>query len=154
LKAGGFDSVILRHGWDDLDYGLRLLALGLKPKRLVKEAFVWHYEGDYSKENIHKFFKKRYREGQLGVLFYRKHPTFEIKMMVMAAKPFYWLGKLLFKEEYLMSDAFYSRIENLIGNGKVDQAIALVRVNGYCFYLKGVEEKVKEDGYLLKKSPR
>ena len=150
-KAGGFDSEILRHGWDDLDYGMRLLALGLKPKRLTYEAAIWHYEGEYTKENVHKFFKKRYREGQLGVLFYRKHPTFSVKMMVMAHPFFYWLGRRMFNEEHILSDDFYAELTKLIKKGKKPEAIMKARVKGYHFYLKGVQDKIKEDGYLLKK---
>lgn len=150
-RAGGFDSVILRHGWDDLDYGMRLLELGLKPKRLTHEAAIWHYEGEYTKETVHKFFKKRYREGQLGVLFYRKHPKFSVKMMVMAHPFFYWLERKLYREEYLLSDEFFGELKKLIDAGKKPEAIMKARVNGYHFYLKGVQDKIKEDGYLLKK---
>lgn len=150
-KAGGFDSEILRHGWDDLDYGMKLLALGLKPKRMTDEGYVWHYEGEYTKENVHKFFKKRYREGQLGVLFYRKHPKFSVKMMVMAHPFFYWLERRMYKEEYLLSDEFFGVLQKMIDEGKKPEAIMKARVNGYHFYLKGVQDKIKEDGYLLKK---
>jgi glycosyltransferase involved in cell wall biosynthesis len=151
-RIGGFDSKVLRHGWDDLEFGARLLKIGLKPKRLVEEGYVWHYEGDYKEENIRKFFKKRYKEGQLGVLFYRQNPTFAIKMMVMAWKPFFWLGKLMFKEEKILVPEFFDKIATMIREKKVPQAIARVRFNGYCFYLKGVEDKIKEDGYLLRKN--
>lgn len=150
-KAGGFDSVILRHGWDDLDYGMKLLALGCKPKRLTYEGAIWHYEGEYTKENVHKFFKKRYREGQLGVQFYRKHPTFSVKMMVMAHPFFFWLERRMFKEETLLSDGFYDSLTKLIQAGKKPEAIMRARVNGYHFYLKGVQEQIKTDGYVLKK---
>ncbi len=150
-KAGGFDSVVLRHGWDDLEYGLRLLKTGCRPRRLAAEGAVWHYEGEYTKENIHKFFKKRRREGELGVEFYRLHPSFSTRMMVMAHPFFYWLGRRLYDEGKILSDGFTDGIRRLIDSGKKNEAIAKVRLNGYCFYLQGVEEKIRQDGFLLRK---
>jgi len=144
-KAGGFDSKTLPHGWEDLELGLRMTKLKLKVKRLNNKAYVWHYEGDYSKECIHKYFEKRVREGEQGLNFYRKHPTFEVKMMVMVSPFFFWLGKHLYNEKYLKSDAFYNKVLRLIKKGKKARAIAMVRVNGYCFYLKGLEKRIKRE---------
>lgn len=150
-KVGGFDEITFRKGWEDLDIGLRLLDSGLKVRRLVKKAYVWHYEGDYSREAVMEFFKDRYNEGQQAVLFYRKHPTFAIKQMVMATGFFFLLSRLLFSESYLKSAEFYNKIKNLIGKGRINKAIALTRYNGYCFYMKGLKDKIRQDGYLLKK---
>ncbi len=148
-KAGYFDDKIFKKGWEDLDLGLRLIKIGLKPKRLIKEAFVRHYEGDFGRENILEFFNDRFVEGQASVVFYRKYPTFSVKMMAMIGKSFYWLSDRLFDEEYLKSWAFYEKIKALIGSGQVDKAIATVRYNGYCFHFKGIREKIRQDGYLL-----
>jgi glycosyltransferase involved in cell wall biosynthesis len=151
-KAGGFDAKSFKKGWEDLDIGLRLLKSGLKAKRLVKEAYVWHYEGNFSHENVLDFFEDRYREGQAALSFYRKYPTFSVKMMVMEGRLFYWLADRLFKEKYLKSPEFYKKIKNLLDAGKVDKAIALVRYNGYCFHFKGMRDKIKQDGYVLRKN--
>lgn len=149
-EIGGFDYKTLAHGWDDLETGLRLMKLGLGVKRMVKSGYIWHYEGDYSREGIVKFFNKRVEEGRKALDYYRKHPTFEVKMMVMASPFFYWLGRRLFKEEVILSDKFFNRVQELIDQDKSGMAIAKVRLNGYHFYLKGLQARIKEDGYVIK----
>ncbi len=149
--AGLFDSAVFKKGWEDLDLGIRLRKMGLIPKRLVKEAFIWHYEGDYSRRNILDFYEDRYIEGQASVVFYRKYPYFNVKLMTMIGSFFYWLADRLFDEEYLKSQEFYDKIKGLIIEGKTDKAIATVRFNGYCFHFKGIRDKIRQDGYLLRK---
>lgn len=150
LAVGGFDEVNFKKGWEDLDLGLRLIKKGIKPKRLVTEAYVWHYEGDYSQEAVLDFFEDRYREGRASVLFYRKYPTFSVRMMTMIGPEFFLLNRLLFNENYLRSKAYYQKIKKLIDLGKIGQALAKVRVDGYCFHFKGIQDKIKEDGFVLK----
>jgi glycosyltransferase involved in cell wall biosynthesis len=95
--AGGFDEVAFRKGWEDLDLGIRLRKMGLKVKRLYKKGYVWHYETDVSSiEQVQKFFQNRYSEGRSAVRFYRKHPTFQVKMMTMSGRFFFLMNALLF----------------------------------------------------------
>jgi len=148
-RIGGFDEENFKKGWEDLDVGIRLLKLGLRLKRLVRKAYVWHYEGDYSQKCIMDFFNDRYNEGKAAVIFYRKYPTYSTKMMTMISPFFFWLSNRLFNEEYLKSDSFYGKVRELIKRNKIKSAINLVRFNGYCFYIKGIRNKIKEDGYIV-----
>ncbi len=111
---------------------------------------MWHYEGDYSYTAIQDFFKDREREGRAGIDFYRKHPTFQVKMMTMAGSFFLWLSDKIFNPDYYKSLKFYDRIKKLIENNRVSEAISRVRLAGYCFYFEGMKQKIKEDGYILK----
>lgn len=148
-KVGGFDEVNFRKGWEDLDIGLRLVKSGLKIKRIFKEGYVWHYEGDYSFENIIDFFNDRAVEGRASIDFLRKYPTLQVKLMTMATPFFLWLSKRIFQEEFYKSEKFYDKIRKLIEKGKDSKAISKVRIAGYCFYFAGIRERIKEEGYIL-----
>lgn len=151
-EAGGFDEVRFRKGWEDLDLGLHLRKLGLKVRRLFSRGYVWHYEGSIRDEkSIHDFFADRYIEGRAAVDFYRKHPSFRIKLMTMAGSFFFFLDKIFFNEDYLASKEFYDRILSLWSRGKKGAAIGRMQFAGYHFYLKGIRERIKADGFLLKK---
>ena len=68
-------------------------------------------------------------------------------MMVMAHPFFFRLGRILYNEKYLLSEKFYLKIKKLIDRGKTGTAIAIVMYNSYCFYLKGLSERIKAEGY-------
>ncbi|MCK5057791.1 MAG: glycosyltransferase family 2 protein [Candidatus Aminicenantes bacterium] len=154
-EVGGFDDATFRKGWEDLDLGLRLRKNGLKVKRLYKQGYVWHFEGSiHDEKNIYDFFADRFIEGRSAVDFYRKHPSFSIKLMTLAGSFFFFLDKILFNESYLESTKFYNRILSLRKRGQKGAAVSKMHFAGYHFYLKGIQERIKEDGYLLKKSGR
>ncbi|OHD54898.1 MAG: hypothetical protein A2Y33_16130 [Spirochaetes bacterium GWF1_51_8] len=151
LEQGCFDAVNFRKGWEDLDLGLRLMKSGIHVKRLTKTGYIWHYEGRIRIDHIQDFFADRFVEGKAAVNFYRKHPTFEVKMMTMIGGFFYWLDRVLFKEEYLTSQKFIDDVKKLWDKNEKNKCIAKIRLNGYHFYFNGIKAKIKEEGYLLKK---
>lgn len=142
-KVGGFDEINFKKGWEDLDIGIRLLKDGVKVKRIIREGYVWHYEGDYSKESILDFFEDRVREGKASVDFLKKYPTFQAKMMTMATPFFLWLSEKIFNKEFYKSDEFFDKIRKLIEKGEISKAISKVRFAGYCFHFEGIREKLK-----------
>lgn len=148
LEVNGFDEKNFKKGWEDLDIGLRLIKHGLKVKR-IKEGYVWHYEGDYSKQSIMDFFEDRIREGRASVDFYRKYPTFEVKMMTMASPFFLWLADKIYNKEFYKSDKFFDKIYRLIEKNEKTKAIAKVRLAGYAFHFEGIRQRLKEDGFIL-----
>ena len=148
--VGGFDDKVFRKGWEDLDLGLRLRKSGLKVRRLFSRGYVWHYEGNIrDKNSIRDYFEDRRGEGRAAVDFYRKHPYFSIKLMTMAGSFFFFLDRILFNEDYLESERFHNKLLSLRDRGKKDAAAAKMQFAGYHFYLKGVQERIEEDGYLL-----
>jgi glycosyltransferase involved in cell wall biosynthesis len=149
IAVGGFDAVNFRKGWEDLDIGLRLLKHGLKVKRLFRRGVAWHFEGKIRPETIREFYRDRYVEGTAAVAFYRKHPGFSNRMMTMVDPLFFFLDRLIFRENYLQSEAYFQKIQTLWDAGKKDQAIADLRMSAYHFYLNGIRDKLKQDGYIL-----
>jgi len=76
-KAGGFDENFSVYGWEDIELGFRLSKMGVK---LIynPEAINYHYHFVGSEDML----KRKYNMGQSAAYFYKKHPTFEVKMFL------------------------------------------------------------------------
>jgi glycosyltransferase involved in cell wall biosynthesis len=90
LEAGLFDIEFQLYGWEDLELGVRLKNLGLK---LIKcpDAVGYHWHPAFSIEDIPNLIDKEIQRGRMGVLFYQKHPSFNVKMMIQMT----WIHRLL-----------------------------------------------------------
>ncbi|WP_019508875.1 glycosyltransferase family 2 protein [Pleurocapsa sp. PCC 7319] len=80
-QAGLFDTGFQLYGWEDLELGVRLKKLGLK---LIKcpQAVGYHWHPAFNLEQIPKLIEQEIQRGKMGVVFYQKHPTWEVKMMI------------------------------------------------------------------------
>ncbi len=81
IAAGLFDTGFELYGWEDLELGVRLKKLDLK---LIKcpEAVGYHWHPPFNLEQIPKMIDQEIQRGKMGVVFYQKHPTFDVKMMI------------------------------------------------------------------------
>lgn len=81
IAAGLFDTGFQLYGWEDLELGVRLKKLNLK---LIKcpEAVGYHWHPAFSLEQIPQMIEQEIQRGKMGVVFYKKHPTFNVKMMI------------------------------------------------------------------------
>lgn len=79
--AGLFDTGFQLYGWEDLELGVRLKKLGLK---LIKcpAAVGYHWHPPFNLDQIPTLIDKEIQRGRMGVIFYHKHPTFDVKMMI------------------------------------------------------------------------
>lgn len=79
--AGLFDTSFQLYGWEDLELGVRLKKLGLQ---LIKcpAAVGYHWHPPFSLEQIPSLIDKEIQRGRMGVLFYQKHPTWEVRLMI------------------------------------------------------------------------
>ena len=80
-EAGLFDMGFQLYGWEDLELGVRLKKLGLKLIKCPK-AVGYHWHPAFNLEQIPKMIEQEIQRGKMGVVFYQKHPTFEVKMMI------------------------------------------------------------------------
>jgi len=97
IKIGGFDEDFQGLGWHDWDLGLRLTKLGLSAKRNLN-AIVYHYKKKREIEDIPALAQRRIERGKNAVLYYKKHPTFKIKLGIRAHhllkdKLLWWLDR-------------------------------------------------------------
>ena len=80
-EAGLFDTGFQLYGWEDLELGVRLKKLGLK---LIKcpAAVGYHWHPAFNIEQIPQAIEREIQRGEMGVVFYQKHPTFDVRMMI------------------------------------------------------------------------
>ena len=80
-EAGLFDTGFQLYGWEDLELGVRLKKLNLK---LIKcpEAVGYHWHPPFDLSQIPKMIDREMQRGRMGIIFYQKHPTFAVKMMI------------------------------------------------------------------------
>ncbi len=136
-KVGLFDTRFQLYGWEDLELGVRLKQLGLK---LVKcpEAVGYHWHPPFALEQIPRMIDREIQRGRMGVLFYEKHPTWDVRMMIQMT----WLHRLLWGilslggrlNEHTMAPF----LQWLINQGKPQLALEIARIFLNWYNVKGV----------------
>ncbi|APB35287.1 family 2 glycosyl transferase [Gloeomargarita lithophora Alchichica-D10] len=88
--AGGFDADFQFYGWEDLELGVRLKSMGLI---LIPcpSAVGYHWHPPFELKHIPSLIDKEIQRAKMGVLFYQKHPTWEVRLMIQMT----WLHRVL-----------------------------------------------------------
>ncbi len=81
IDVGLFDLGFSLYGWEDLELGVRLKDRGIK---MIKcpAAVGYHWHPAFTLDRIPRLIEQEIERGKMGVVFYQKHPTFDVKMMV------------------------------------------------------------------------
>ncbi|AFY42995.1 glycosyl transferase family 2 [Nostoc sp. PCC 7107] len=143
-KAGLFDIGFQLYGWEDLELGVRLKNLGLK---LIKcpEAVGYHWHPAFNLEQIPNLIEKEIQRGRMGVLFYQKHPTWEVRMMIQMT----WLHRLLWGilslNGLLNERTMAPFLRWLIKLGKPQLALEVARIFLNWYNVKGVYEAYAQE---------
>ncbi len=144
-KAGMFDTSFKQYGWEDLELGVRLKKLNLK---LVKcpLAVGYHWHPAFKLDDIPQLIEKEIERGKMGVVFYQKHPTFDVKMMIQMT----WIHKLLWGllslGGNLNEKTMAPLLQWLINQGKSQLALELARIFLNWYNVKGVYTAYEEIG--------
>lgn len=93
LASGLFDEEFIEYGWEDLELGIRLKKMGLRATKAI-QACSYHLQHHASAANIQAILKKEKERGHTAVLFLRKHPTFEVKLMTLITPIYFALDKI------------------------------------------------------------
>lgn len=90
IEAGLFDAQFTQYGWEDLELGVRLKNNGLS---LIKcpEAVGYHWHPAFSVEELPELIDKEIQRARMGVVFYKKHPTLDVRLMIQMT----WLHRVL-----------------------------------------------------------
>ncbi|MFB2772605.1 glycosyltransferase family 2 protein [Pelatocladus sp. BLCC-F211] len=142
-KAGLFDTSFQLYGWEDLELGVRLKKLGLT---LIKcpQAVGYHWHPPFSLDQIKSLIDKEIQRGKMGVLFYQKHPTWEVRMMIQMT----WLHRLLWGilsfNGALNERTMAPLLQWLINRGKPQLALEIARIFLNWYNVKGVYEAYAE----------
>ncbi|MEB3293266.1 MAG: glycosyltransferase family A protein [Synechococcales bacterium] len=139
LEAGLFDTGFQLYGWEDLELGVRLKNLGLK---LIKApaAVGYHWHPPFSLAEIPGLIDKEIQRGRMGVLFYQKHPTWEVRMMIQMTWLHKFLWGLLSLGGRLNERTMAPILQWLIDRGKPQLALEVARIFLNWYNVKGVYE--------------
>jgi len=91
-QAGLFDLAFRLYGWEDLELGERLRRMGV---RLVRcpEAVGYHWHPPLSLAQIPDLIRVERERARMGLVFYRKHPTWRVRFIIQ----YTWLHRLLWE---------------------------------------------------------
>ncbi len=137
LEAGLFDTQFQLYGWEDLELGVRLKKLGLK---LIKcpEAVGYHWHPPFQLADIPQLIEKEIQRGRMGVLFYQKHPTWEVRLMIQMT----WLHRLLWGllslGGRLNERTLAPLLQGLIDRGQPQLALEIARIFLNWYNVQGV----------------
>ena len=79
--SGLFDTSFQLYGWEDLELGERLRNMGVKLIKCPK-AIGYHWHPALSLDQIPQLIRTEKERAKMGLIFYRKHPTFRVKLII------------------------------------------------------------------------
>ena len=142
-QAGLFDTGFQLYGWEDLELGVRLKKLGLK---LIKcpEAVGYHWHPAFDLEQIPGAIEREIQRGKMGVLFYQKHPTFDVRMMIQMTLLHRILWGILSAGGRLNERSLKQVMQWLIDRGKPQLAEQVARIFLNWYNVQGVYAAYRE----------
>lgn len=137
VEAGLFDSQFQLYGWEDLELGVRLKNLGLK---LVKcpQAVGYHWHPPFALRQIPKLIDQEIQRGRMGVLFYQKHPTWEVRLMIQMTRLHWLLWGLLSLGGTLNEKTLAPLLQWLIDRNRPQLALEIARIFLNWYNVQGV----------------
>ncbi len=137
IEAGKFDTSFRQYGWEDLELGVRLKSLGLK---LIKcpAAIGYHWHPAFTIDQLPRLVNVEAERGRMGVVFYQKHPTWEVRLMIQMTwfHVFLW-GGLSFGG-LLNERSLRPLLRWLIDQGKPQLALEIARIFLNWYNVQGV----------------
>jgi glycosyltransferase involved in cell wall biosynthesis len=146
FEAGLFDTGFKLYGWEDLELGVRLKKLNLK---LVKcpEAVGYHWHPAFNLDQIPQMIEREIQRGKMGLVFYEKHPTFDVKMMIQMTVLHQILWGILSVGGRLNERTLQPVLKWLISRGKPQIAEQVARIFLNWYNVKGVYAAYHDSRY-------
>ena len=91
-RSGLFDTGFRLYGWEDLELGERLRRMGVE---LVKcpDAVGYHWHPALTLDQIPRLVEVEGERARMGLVFYRKHPTKRVRLIIQ----FTWFHRILWE---------------------------------------------------------
>jgi len=126
-QAGLFDPAFRLYGWEDLELGERLRRLGV---RLIRcpEAVGYHWHPPLSLDQIPRLIQVERERARMGLLFYRKHPTRRVRLIIQYTLFHRLLWELLTLGGLLNECSLRPLLGWLIRHGQAALAMELLRL--------------------------
>lgn len=143
LQAGLFDEAFHQYGWEDLELGHRLLALGLQRVKAAG-AVGYHYNPPASPDSLPKLLQKERERGKMALLFYEKNPTVRTRLTTLYAGPFFALERLLNMGGWPDWQVTENLLENLKRSRKKKLFNMIAQFKLIHAYFEGMREGLRE----------
>ncbi len=126
-KSGLFDNSFRLYGWEDLELGERLRNMGVK---LIKcpGAIGYHWHPALALDQIPKLIRIEKERAKMGLVFYRKHPTWRVKFIIQFTFFHRCLWEFLTFGGLINTKTLRPLLAFLIKNGQSGLAMELLRL--------------------------
>ncbi|MEB3234251.1 MAG: glycosyltransferase family A protein [Cyanobacteriota bacterium] len=126
-QAGLFDTAFRLYGWEDLELGERLRRLGV---RLIRcpQAVGYHWHPPLSLEQIPRLVEIERQRARMGLVFYRKHPSRRVRLIIQYTWAHRLLWELLTLGGLLNERSLRPLLAWLIRRGQAAWAMELLRL--------------------------
>lgn len=124
-RAGGrFDESFAEYGWEDIELGMRLRALGTRAV-FNKLAVAFHFKPPHTGVDVEKMLRQVRAQARTAVQLERKHPHWRVALAVGDTPPQRWLGAAVVRSGLGAGLArFVARAEPTRPLGVVERAAA------------------------------
>ncbi|MFH2033873.1 MAG: glycosyltransferase [Candidatus Margulisiibacteriota bacterium] len=95
LEAGYFDEEFTQYGWEDLELGTRIKNQGIKLKKNPK-AVAYHLQKEFMLDSLDHQVEKEKARAAGAFIYYKKHPTNEVRLATHIGGPLHIIDKLFF----------------------------------------------------------
>jgi glycosyltransferase involved in cell wall biosynthesis len=127
ISVGKFDTRFQQYGWEDLELGVRLKTAGLT---LIKcpDAVGYHWHPAFNLEQLPHLIDQEIQRGRMGVVFYKLHPTWEVRMMIQLTIFHRLLWEILTLGGFLQEKTLAPFLRWLINQKKPHIALEVSRI--------------------------
>jgi len=142
-EVGNFDTRFKQYGWEDLELGIRLKKIGVK---LIKcpEAVGYHWNPAFSLERLPALIERERQRAKTGVLFYQKHPTWEVRFMIQMTPVHRALWGLLCWGGYWNEQRLSGLLQWLIERGRSQLALEIARIFLNWYHVQAVRDAYRQ----------
>jgi len=137
IEAGLFDLDFKQYGWEDLELGVRLKKLGL---RLIScpQAVGYHWHPAFNLAQLPHLIDVEAQRGRMGVVFYQKHPTWEVRLMIQMTWLHQVLWGILSLGGLVNERSIRPLLQWLVDRGKPQLALEVARIFLNWYNVQGV----------------
>ncbi len=126
-ESGLFDTSFQLYGWEDLELGERLRNMGIKLIKCPK-AIGYHWHPALALNQIPDLIRIEKERAKMGLVFYRKHPTWRVKFIIQYTFIHRFLWEFLTFGGLINIKTLRPLLAFLIKNGKPGIAMELLRL--------------------------
>jgi glycosyltransferase involved in cell wall biosynthesis len=129
-EVGGFDEAFTEYGWEDLELGLRLKAIGVGMVR-SRAARGFHWHPAFTLDDLPGMRRIEEERGRMAAYFFRKHPTLSVRLMIQLTALHQGLAWLVTAGGRLDENSARPAIQWLLSKGKIfwAQQLAILMLN-------------------------